>query len=48
MGMLIIYHNPRCSKSREGLEILTNSGKEFKIREYLKEPLSEEELIYVA
>lgn len=42
--MLIIYHNPRCSKSREGLEILKNSGKEFKIREYIKEPLSEEEL----
>jgi len=42
--MLIIYHNPRCSKSREGLEILKNSGKEFSIREYLTEPLSENEL----
>lgn len=44
MGILTIYHNPRCSKSREGLELLKNSGKEFKIREYLKEPLKEEEL----
>jgi len=44
MGMLIIYHNPRCSKSREGLDILKNSGKDFSIREYLKEPLTEEEL----
>ena len=42
--MIVIYHNPKCTKSREGLEILKNSGKEFKIREYLKEPLSEDEL----
>ncbi|APG59440.1 arsenate reductase (glutaredoxin) [Christiangramia salexigens] len=42
--MLKIYHNPRCKKSREGLEILKNSGKDFEVREYLKEPLSEEEL----
>jgi arsenate reductase len=31
-----IYHNPRCRKSREGLEILRNSGCEFEIIEYLK------------
>ena len=42
--MLRIYHNTRCKKSREGLEILENSGKDFEIREYLKEPLSESEL----
>tara|TARA_B100001063_G_C16480759_1_gene412452 strand:+ start:25 stop:366 length:342 start_codon:yes stop_codon:yes gene_type:complete len=42
--MLKIYHNTRCKKSREGLEILKNSGKEFQIKEYLKEPLSEGEL----
>ncbi|MFD1096053.1 arsenate reductase (glutaredoxin) [Salegentibacter chungangensis] len=42
--MITIYHNARCKKSREGLEIVKNSGKEYKIREYLKEPLSEEEL----
>lgn len=42
--MITIYHNARCSKSREGLEILKDSGKDFQIREYLKEPLSEEEL----
>ena len=42
--MIVIYHNPKCTKSREALEILKNSGKEFKIREYLKDPLSEDEL----
>jgi arsenate reductase len=42
--MIVIYHNPRCTKSREALEIIKNSGKEFKIREYLKYPLSEDEL----
>ena len=42
--MLRIYHNPRCKKSREGLEYLKNSGKDFEVREYLKEHLSKEEL----
>jgi arsenate reductase len=41
---LKIYHNPRCSKSREGLAILENSGKEFEIIKYLEHPLSEKEL----
>ncbi|MDX1760996.1 MAG: arsenate reductase (glutaredoxin) [Christiangramia sp.] len=42
--MLKIYHNARCKKSREGLEILKESGKDFEIREYLKDPLDESEL----
>ncbi len=42
--MITIYHNPRCRKSREGLEVLKESGKDFEIREYLKDPLTEEEL----
>ncbi|MCP9200685.1 arsenate reductase (glutaredoxin) [Gramella sp. GC03-9] len=42
--MLRIYHNARCKKSREGLEILKNSGKEFETREYLKDTLDEKEL----
>lgn len=42
--MLKIYHNTRCKKSREGLEVLKNSGKDFKIKEYLKEPVDENEL----
>lgn len=42
--MITVYHNPRCSKSREGLALVQNSGKEFYVREYLKNPFSEEEL----
>ncbi|NAS30109.1 arsenate reductase (glutaredoxin) [Flavobacteriaceae bacterium R38] len=42
--MIKIYHNPRCSKSREGLEILQNSGKEFEIVKYLEATPSEAEL----
>jgi len=39
--MIEIYHNPRCKKSRAGLEHLKQKGVEFKIVEYLKEPISE-------
>ncbi|WP_291869036.1 arsenate reductase (glutaredoxin) [Maribacter sp.] len=42
--MIKIYHNPRCSKSRQGLQILEDSGKEFKIIKYLEEIPSKEEL----
>lgn len=39
-----IYHNPRCSKSRRALELLTNRGLEPEIVEYLRNPLSSQEL----
>ncbi len=42
--MIKIYHNPRCSKSREGLKILENSGKEFQVIKYLEEIPTENEL----
>lgn len=45
--MIKIYHNPRCRKSREGLEILKNSGKEFKIIKYLEDIPSEKELLKI-
>ncbi|QHI35923.1 Arsenate reductase [Kordia antarctica] len=38
--MIKIYHNPRCSKSREGLAILEESGKDFKILKYLENRLT--------
>ena len=42
--MIKIYHNNRCRKSRTGLEIVENSGKEFEIIKYLDEVPSVEEL----
>ena len=42
--MITIYHNSRCSKSRAAVELLTAKGKTFTIREYMKEPMTEEEL----
>jgi len=42
--MIQIYHNPRCSKSREGFQILEDSGKEFEVVEYMKDNLTKEEL----
>ncbi|MDJ0644781.1 MAG: arsenate reductase (glutaredoxin) [Flavobacteriaceae bacterium] len=42
--MLKIYHNNRCRKSREGLEILENSGQDFEIVNYLENPPSKQEL----
>lgn len=42
--MIKIYHNPRCKKSRAGLQHLQHKGLEFEVVEYLKEGLSEEEL----
>ena len=35
-----IYHNPRCSKSRQTLEILIKKNADFEIVEYLKDKLS--------
>ncbi len=42
--MITIYHNPRCKKSRAGLQFLQNETDDFKIVEYIKNPLSEAEL----
>ncbi len=41
---MIIYHNPRCRKSRETLELVTNKGFDPEIRLYLENPLNENEL----
>ncbi len=39
-----IYHNPRCSKSRETLALLEAAGVEVTVVEYLKDPPSRSEL----
>ncbi|MGR9115015.1 MAG: arsenate reductase (glutaredoxin) [Gammaproteobacteria bacterium] len=39
-----IYHNPRCSKSRQTLQLLRDQGVEPEVIEYLKTPPSVEEL----
>ncbi len=39
-----IYHNPRCSKSRQTLQLLQDKGIEPEIVEYLKTPPSAGEL----
>ncbi len=39
-----IYHNPRCSKSRQTLKLLQDQAIESEIVEYLKTPPSAEEL----
>lgn len=45
--MIKIYHNNRCSKSRCGVELLENSGKEFEIVKYLNTPPNLEELQHI-
>ena len=40
MPIYTIYHNPRCSKSRQTLELLKERGVEPEVVEYLKTPLS--------
>ena len=39
-----IYHNPRCSKSRQALQLLRERGIEPEIVEYLKTPPTADEL----
>ena len=39
-----LYHNPRCSKSRQALKLLEASGQPFQVIEYLKEGLSVNEV----
>ena len=39
-----IYHNPLCGTSRKTLEILHEAGCDVRVREYLKDPPSRDEL----
>ncbi|MGS2717046.1 arsenate reductase (glutaredoxin) [Eionea flava] len=42
--MLTIYHNPRCSKSRQTLSLIEESGHQPTIVRYLETPLSESDV----
>jgi arsenate reductase len=44
MNSITIYHNPKCSKSRETLALLTRKGIAPRVIEYLKTPPSAAEL----
>jgi arsenate reductase len=39
-----IWHNSRCSKSRNALNYLKEKNIDYKVKEYLKEPITKEEL----
>ena len=41
----IIYHNPRCRKSREALKYLQDKEYDFKVRDYIKNLLSVDETL---
>ncbi len=45
---LTIYHNPRCTKSRETLALLEKKGLKPRVVEYLKTPPSAMELKNIA
>ncbi len=44
MSKVTIYHNPRCSKSREALKLLEEQGADVEVVKYLDTPPSKEEL----
>lgn len=41
--MITIYHNPKCRKSREGLQYLQDKSLEYTVVEYLKNPFTREQ-----
>jgi len=42
--MISIYHNNRCSKSRDSLALLTQQNIEIKVIDYLKNPPTEKQI----
>ncbi|SEL04598.1 arsenate reductase [Colwellia chukchiensis] len=46
--MLTIYHNPRCSKSRQTLALLEEHNQDVTVVEYLKTPLNAAQITELA
>lgn len=44
MVSITLFHNPRCSKSRQALALLEEAGAEVTVRRYLDDPLTADEL----
>lgn len=44
MSDVVIWHNPRCSKSRQALELLREKGIDPAVVQYLTDPRSENEI----
>lgn len=44
MATIQILHNPRCSKSRQTLELLQTKGIQPEVIEYLKDPLDQKQI----
>ncbi|KXO00089.1 arsenate reductase [Aequorivita aquimaris] len=42
--MTTLYHNPRCSKSRQALQLLEEEGETIEIVKYLENPPTHQEL----
>jgi len=48
MSGFILYHNPRWGKSRGAVSLLNEKKIEYVVVEYLKEPLSKEDILSLA
>ncbi|SFV49947.1 Arsenate reductase [hydrothermal vent metagenome] len=44
MSKVTIWHNPRCSKSREALKLLEEKGAKIEIFKYLDEEITKEDI----
>ncbi len=42
--MLTIYHNPRCSKSRQTLQLIEDNRQPVTVIEYLKTPINQQQI----
>jgi len=47
MSEVAIWHNPRCSKSRDSFKLLEEQGIEVKVVKYLEEVPSKDELVNI-